>query len=104
MLNELLGPSVRLLVLDMFLENPERLVNLREVARMVDKNPGSVSRVMPRLLRDGLLRQVKVGKVMYAYSLNAESEVVQLLIEFRHKLQEVEKNLSSYNDTEHPER
>lgn len=95
MLNELLGPSVRLLVLDMFLENPERLVNLREVARMVDKNPGSVSRVMPRLLRDGLLRQVKVGKVMYAYSLNTESEVVQLLIEFCHKLQEVEKNLNS---------
>jgi len=54
-LNELFGPSIRLLVLDLFLENPDRLMNLREVARLLGKNPGSVSRVLPRLVEDGLL-------------------------------------------------
>ena len=100
MFNELFGPSIRLLVLDCFLENPEKLMNLREVARMVDKNPGSISRVMPRLLKEGFLEQHKVGKVTYAYCLNTENEVVKLLIDFRKKLQiyksKAETNSASY--------
>jgi len=100
MFNELFGPSIRLLVLDCFLENPEKLMNLREVARMVGKNPGSISRVMPRLLKEGFLEQHKVGKVTYAYRLNTENEVVRLLIDFRKKLQiyksKAETNSASY--------
>lgn len=86
MLNELFGPSIRLLVLDLFLEKPDTLMNLREIARMVNKNPGSISRVMPRLLEEGFLEQHKVGKVTYAYRLNTENEVVKLLIDFGKKL------------------
>ncbi|HUS79174.1 MAG TPA: hypothetical protein VM050_11020 [Patescibacteria group bacterium] len=47
----------------MFLENPDEWMNLREVARRVDKNPGSISPVMPSLLKKGLVEGCKVGKV-----------------------------------------
>ena len=92
MFNELFGPSIRLLVLDLFLENPESLMNLREIARRVNKNPGSVSRVMPRLVKEGFLKQHKVGKVIYAYSLNTENELVKLLIDFHKKLLQLYKS------------
>lgn len=87
MYNELFGPSIYLLVLDMFLENPDEYMNVREVARKVDKNPGSISRILPRLLEEGILQQIQVGKSMYAYHLNSENELIHLLTEFREKLQ-----------------
>jgi len=85
-LNELFGPSIRLLVLELFLENPDRLMNLREVARLLGKNPGSVSRVLPRLVE---VEQVKIGKNIYAYRLNLENEVVRLLQEFQSRLKQL---------------
>ena len=86
MLNKLFGTSIYLLVLDLFLDNPEKFMNLREIARRVDKNPGSISRVIPRLLEEELIKRVEVGKVMYAYHLNGEDDLVQLLIDFRKRL------------------
>jgi len=84
--NELFGPSIFLLVLDLFLENPDELLNIREIARRVNKNPGSISRVMPLLLERGFVKQIKIGKAVRAYRLNVESELVQVLIEFQRKL------------------
>ncbi len=86
MFNELFGPSIFLLVLDLFLENPDELLNIREIARRVNKNPGSISRVMPLLLERGFVKQIKIGKAVRAYRLNVESELVQVLIEFQRKL------------------
>lgn len=88
MFNELFGPSIYLLLLDLFLEKPNMLANLREVSRMVGKNPGSISRVIPRLVRKGFVEQIRVGKVMYAYRLNKENDTVLLLIHFRRKLED----------------
>jgi DNA-binding transcriptional ArsR family regulator len=88
MFNELFGPSIYLLLLDLFLDDPKIMANLREVARMVDKNPGSVSRVLPRLVEKGFVEQIRVGKVMYAYRLNEEDDIVRLLLQFRRRLRE----------------
>ncbi len=88
-LNKLFGPSIRLLVLELFIENPDRLMNLREVARLLEKNPGSVARVLPRLVEDGLVEQIRVGKNIYAYRLNRENEVVKLLLEFHSRLKQL---------------
>ena len=89
-LNTIFGPSIFLLVLDLFVNNPDDLMNLREIARRVDKNPGSVSPIMPRLVERGMLTQTKIGKVSYAYQLNSNNEVVQLIFEFNNKLQELQ--------------
>ena len=86
---------MHLLILDLFLDNPEKYMNLREIARRVEKNPGSISRVIPRLLEEGFLMRVEVGKVMYAYHLNREDDLVQLLIDFRKQLENLNKNKSN---------
>jgi DNA-binding IclR family transcriptional regulator len=88
LLNELLGPSIFLLVLDLFLEYPNQWMNLREVARRVDKNPGSISRVIRVLLRRGLITDCKVGKVSIVYQLNYNNEKVQALMVLREKFKE----------------
>ncbi|NHI94245.1 MAG: hypothetical protein EAX96_17265 [Candidatus Lokiarchaeota archaeon] len=91
MINNLFGPSIHLIILDMFLEHPREMMNLREVARRIDKNPGSISRVMPILVENKFLTQVKVGKKMYVFKLNEENEYIKLIIEFNEKLKEIEK-------------
>lgn len=86
-LNKLLGPSIFLLVLDLFLEHPDQMMNLREIARQVNKNPGSISPVMPHLLKKGLVQGCKVGKVTIIYQLNHSNPKVKTLQEMRKRLQ-----------------
>ena len=86
LLNELLGPSIFLLVLDMFLEYPGQWMNLREIARRVSKNPGSISPVIPALLERGFVTDCKVGKVSVVYQLNYTNKKVQALMTLRKTL------------------
>jgi len=85
-LNELLGPCIFLLVLDLFLEYPSQWMNLREIARRVNKNPGSISPVITKLLEKGLITDCKVGKVSVVYQLNSTNEKVQALMTLRETL------------------
>ena len=91
LLNELLGPSIFLLVLDMLLENPHQWMNLREIARRVDKNPGSISPVIPTLLERGFITDCKVGKVSVVYQLNYANKKVQALMTFRKTLKKTHR-------------
>ena len=90
MFNEIFGPSIQLLVLDMFIEEPKSLMNLREIARRIDKNPGSVSRVMSRLVEQQLISRDKIGKVTHVYSLNTKSEIVKALLEFAGRIKSLD--------------
>jgi DNA-binding IclR family transcriptional regulator len=85
-LSELLGPSIFLLVLDMMLEDPCQWMNLREIARRVDKNPGSVSPVLPALVERGLVEDCKVGKVSVVYRLKTGDARVQALMRLKEGL------------------
>ncbi len=90
MLNEQFGPSIRLLILDLFLENPTELMNLREIARKVDINPGSISRVLPQLVGENqFLEQIMISKERAVYRLNTKSEVIKSLQDCHKKLQHV---------------
>lgn len=90
MFNEIFGPSIQLLVLDLFIEDPNSLMNLREIARRIDKNPGSVSRVMSRLVEQEIVSRDKIGKVTHAYSLNSKSDIVKALIDFANKIKSLD--------------
>ncbi len=68
------------------MENPDTLLNLREIARRIDKNPGSVTRTIPTLVGMNLVTQDKIGKVTHVYSLNTDNDLVKLLLEFYGKL------------------
>jgi DNA-binding MarR family transcriptional regulator len=88
MLNELFGPSNFLLVLDLFLQHPDELMNMREVARRLKKNPGSISKVLPKLLSRNYIVSIKVGEKTIVYRLNKESELIQLLIRFNENVEQ----------------
>ena len=80
-LDQLLGPSKYLKVLDLFLENPEDLMNLREIARRLNKNPGSVTLVLPVLVNKNYLTRTNVGTKVIAYKLNQENQTIKNLQE-----------------------
>ena len=69
-LDELLGPSKYLKTLDLFLQNPEEFMNLREIARRLDKNPGSVTQILPVLVEKNYITHTKIGTKIVAYKLN----------------------------------
>ncbi len=87
-LNDILGPSKYLIVLDLFLQNPEEFMNLREVARRIDKNPASVMKVLPSLVNRDFITLTRIGAKIVAYKLNKENKKVKLLLEFLEKLEE----------------
>ena len=78
-LDELLGPSTKLQVLDLFFHNPEELLNLREIARRLDKNPGSIAPVLPLLVDRNYITHTKIGTKVIAYKLNNDNKTIQLL-------------------------
>jgi len=89
-LNELLGPSKYLIVLDLFLQNSEDFMNLREIARRIDKNPASVMKVLPSLVNRNYISRTKIGAKVVAYRLNKDNKKVKLLLELLQKLEEAE--------------
>jgi Mn-dependent DtxR family transcriptional regulator len=85
-LDEMLGPSKYLKTLDLFLQNPQEFMNLREIARRLDKNPGSVSQILPVLVDKNYVTHTKIGKKIIAYKLNNENKTIK-------KLQQLLKNI-----------
>jgi len=90
-LNELLGPSNFLLVLDLLLEYPCQWMNLREIARRVNKNPGSISPVIAKLLEREFITDCKVGKVSVVYQLNNANEKIHALKNLREALKKIQR-------------
>jgi DNA-binding IclR family transcriptional regulator len=84
-LDQLLGPSKYLKVLDLFLENPNDLMNLREIARRLNKNPGSITQVLPVLVNKNYLTHTNVGAKIIAYQLNKENQTIKHLQELLNK-------------------
>lgn len=82
-LNDLLGPSIILEVLDLMLDSPEELFNIREIARRTGRSPGAISRTMPLLLKRGLVKKYRVGRMMVVYGLNKENVLVGKLVELK---------------------
>ncbi len=86
-LHKYLGPSIYLLILDLFLENPGEFYTLTEVSRRIGKKPGSVSPILPYLVEKELLNKKKVGKVSFVYYLNLDNQVVSI---FRDTINRIE--------------
>jgi DNA-binding IscR family transcriptional regulator len=89
-LNELFGPSKYLIILDLFLQNSEEFMNLREIARRIDKNPASVMKVLPNLVNKKYISRTRIGAKVVAYRLNKDNKKVKLLLEFLQKLEDEE--------------
>jgi DNA-binding MarR family transcriptional regulator len=86
LLSDLFYSSVFFLTLDVFLENPEDLMNLREIARRINKTPSSVLGIMPRLVEKNYITRTKVGKRTIIYRLNQHNRIMKLLLELLEKV------------------
>ena len=84
--NSIFGPSLFLLILDLFLENPEEYMNLREISRRINKKPGSVSRAVPRLVDRNYVTATRIGAKIVAYKLNKDEKIIKHLLEFQENL------------------
>ena len=87
-LDELLGPSKYLKTLDLFLQNPEEFMNLREIARRLDKNPGSVTPILPVLVDKNYITHTKIGTKIVAYKLNNDNKTIKQLQKLLQNLEE----------------
>ena len=87
-LDELLGPSKYLKTLDLFLQNPEEFMNLREIARRLDKNPGSVTQILPVLVEKNYITHTKIGTKIVAYKLNCANKTIKQLQKLLQHLEE----------------
>ena len=87
-LDELLGPSKYLKTLDLFLQNPEEFMNLREIARRLDKNPGSVTQILPVLVDKNYITHTKIGTKIVAYKLNGANKTIKQLQKLLQHLEE----------------
>jgi Mn-dependent DtxR family transcriptional regulator len=87
-LDELLGPSKYLKTLDLFLQNPEEFMNLREIARRLDKNPGSVTQILPVLVEKNYITHTKIGTKIVAYKLNGSNKTIKQLQKLLQHLEE----------------
>lgn len=87
-LDELLGPSKYLKALDLFLQNPEEFMNLREIARRLDKNPGSVTQILPVLVDKNYITHTKIGTKIVAYKLNNNNKTIKQLKKLLQHLEE----------------
>jgi len=85
-LNQYLGPSIYLLILDLFLENPDNVFNLTEISKRLDKNPGSVHPVLPKLVERRLIKTQKLGKKTILYSLNKDNEFIKAFYKIMNEL------------------
>ena len=83
MFARLFGSSLFLIILDLFLDNPEDIMNLNEIARRVDRNPGSIIRVLPQLLEMNYIVSEEVSKSRKVYRLNKKDPIVKEFIAFR---------------------
>ena len=87
-LDELLGPSKYLKTIDLFLQNPKEMMNLREIARRLNKNPGSLTKVLPVLVNRDYLTHTKIGTKIVAYKLNTDNIIIKQLQKLIQNLQQ----------------
>ncbi|OYT56997.1 MAG: hypothetical protein B6U76_02170 [Desulfurococcales archaeon ex4484_217_2] len=91
-LSRIFGKSLRISILELFLNHKDEILNMNEIARRLNKNPGSIYRALPALIRDNFIEEIKISKSRSAYRLNLKNPIVQDLLEFYEKI--VRKSMS----------
>ncbi|MCD6457744.1 MAG: hypothetical protein J7K82_02730 [Thermoproteales archaeon] len=89
-LNKIFADSLYLAVLETFLENPTEAMSITNISRRINKNVGSVFRIIPELKKRNLVKELKVSPKRYAYKLNTNEPVVAKLLDFYNSLKSLD--------------
>ncbi|KXB02046.1 hypothetical protein AKJ44_01520 [candidate division MSBL1 archaeon SCGC-AAA261F17] len=90
MLENIFGRTTTVKIVEAFLkkENRSRWMNLREVSRHSQTNPGTVSRNIHVLVENEILVEERPSEWSRIFKLNTDNKYVLLMIEFYEKLLE----------------
>jgi len=88
-LSRIFGKSLRISILELFLNNEGEILNMNEISRRLSKNPGSIYRALPELVKEGFLEEVKISESRSAYRLNLGNPVVRELLDFYRKVRAI---------------
>ncbi|OYT56208.1 MAG: hypothetical protein DRO23_06615 [Thermoprotei archaeon] len=88
-LSRVFGKLLRISILELFLNNKDSYFNINEIARRLRKNPGSIYRAIPELVRDGLIEEIRISESRSIYRLNLNNPIVQELLKFYEKIRQI---------------
>ena len=85
-LTRIFGNGVRVKVLEFFLENPDVLIYLTNIAQILSVSHTSVSRVISPLLGQGIIEETRLGGRIRVFKLNKKNSKAQILLNFYNSL------------------
>ena len=86
LLTRIFGNGVRIKVLEFFLENPDVLIYLTNIAQILDVSHTSVSRVISPLIGLGIIEETRLGGRIRVFKLNKKNSKAQILLNFYNSL------------------
>ena len=90
-LEEVLGRSARIIILEAFLKNRNKITYLSGLAEETGLSHSSVSRVIDDLVKIGIVEEEPLGKQTKIFRLNEESKLAQLMIRFYEDLEDLQR-------------
>lgn len=81
-IQDIFGNSTRVLIIQVFLNNPDKYMNANQIASIINKNPVTVVRKLPKLTSNQFIKEIQVGKRIKAFKLNLENKKNKLLLKF----------------------
>jgi len=89
-LEEVLGRSARITILETLLKNRGKITYLSGLAEETGLSHSSVSRVIEDLVRIGIVEEEPLGKQTKIFRLNEGNKLTQLMIRFYQDLEDLQ--------------
>jgi len=89
-LEEVLGRSARITILETLLKNRGKITYLSGLAEEAGLSHSSVSRVIEDLVRIGIVEEEPLGKQTKIFRLNEGNKLTQLMIRFYQDLEDLQ--------------
>jgi len=93
-LEEVLGRNARIIVLETFLKNRDKITYLSGLAEETGLSHSSVSRVIEDLVRAGIVEEEPLGKQTKIFRLSGGNKLAQLMIRFYEDLEDLQKGIA----------
>ena len=93
-LEEVLGRNARIIVLETFLKNRDKITYLSGLAEETGLSHSSVSRVIEGLVTTGIVEEEPLGKQTKIFRLNEGNKLAQLMIRFYENLEDLQKGIA----------
>lgn len=81
-LTSIFGSTIRVKVIEYFLENPKSMIYLTELARALGVSHSSISRVIQPLIDMNIISEFQLANRLRFFKLNMNSDIAKFLLNF----------------------